>query len=140
MNINEVPAYSSNTLKAQDLGDTEFPLTITGYEIRDVGGKGVSKDTKAVLSFKEAKKGFVLNKTNANTISSMYGPEMENWKGKKIVLYASQTDYSGKQVPCIRVKLPVGTIMNPVLAAMTPAALPGEPSSDESPMVQDVPF
>ncbi|KKM68111.1 hypothetical protein LCGC14_1464250 [marine sediment metagenome] len=139
MNINDVPAYSGNTLKAQDLGSNEFPLTINSYQIQDVGGKGESKDTKAVLSFKEAKKGFVLNKTNANTIASMYGPEMDHWIGKKITLFATQTDFAGKPVPCIRVKLPQSPAASVAFPPSGPQPLPEDAMMDTRPE-QDIPF
>lgn len=113
MNLDEV--FAGSTLKASDVAGREVPLTIRGYEVKDFDdGK------KLALSFNETDKELICNKTNANTIGDMYGPTIEGWVGKQIVLIQSQTDFNGRQVACIRVK--VGVL------AMQPQELPGTPN------------
>ena len=47
----------------------------------------------------------VLNVTNCETISAVYGtPNILEWAGKKIAVYASKTSMGKKTVPCLRVK------------------------------------
>ena len=91
-------------LEALDIGDKiveERTLTIKGVEVRDVGADRVRK---GVLLFEEIERGMVLNKTNSRTVASIYGSETAKWKGKKIVLYRSETSFQNKTVPCIRIR------------------------------------
>jgi hypothetical protein len=61
-------------------------------------------DTKPVLYFVGSEKGFVCNKTNASAIEGMYGPETDDWIGKRITLYPDRTQVGPKLVDCIRVR------------------------------------
>ena len=120
MNINE--AFPSKYLKADVdiLPDVPVHLTITGVEIENVGSAS-KQETKPVLSFKETKKGLVLNKTNATTISKLYGPDTDAWTGKRITLLWKEVEFQGEMTPGIRVSL------------RAPAAAPasnGKPKTD----------
>ena len=98
MNIND--QFPSKWLKASDLqGDT--PVTMS-----HITTETVSDDQLPVLYFQGAQKGLVLNKTNANSISSVYGPETDGWMGKQMVLVSAWTDYQGQRVACIRLNPP----------------------------------
>ncbi len=110
-------SFPSKYLKAQDLpGPT--PVTIDEVRLEVVGTDG--EDPKPVVYFQGAKKGLVLNVTNANTIVDICGSsESEDWKGQKIVLYRTKTDFGGKRVDCIRIE--------------DPATPPQEPGSDDVP-------
>lgn len=99
MNING--AFPSDYLKESDLQGKTFTMTMGRVEIAKLGD-----DQKPILYFQGAEKGLALNKTNANTIADAYGPETDNWHGKKLEVYPSETDYQGKRVPCIRVRIP----------------------------------
>lgn len=103
MNFNNL--FPSDYLKSGDIedGDT-MVLTITGLEMREIG-QGDSAQEKPVLFFEEVEKGLVLNKTNATTITEMYGPETDGWTGKKITLFPTQVDFQGKSTMALRVKL-----------------------------------
>jgi hypothetical protein len=61
---------------------------------------------KPVLYFKGKVKGLPLNMTNAHTISGAYGPEMETWLDKPIVLYPTMVEYQGQQIETIRIEIP----------------------------------
>lgn len=82
MDINGV--FPSKYLKAADLQGKDVTLTIEEVSVEDVGGQGDASDSKPVLFFQGKEKGLVLNKTNANTISGMYGPETD--KDRKSVV------------------------------------------------------
>lgn len=113
MDINDV--FSGTSLKASDLQGREVTVTITAYEVVDF-----DEGKKLSLSFKESEKRLICNKTNGNTIAGLYGTDLDKWIGKPITIFQSQTDYGGKQVPCIRVKLQPP-------APAEPAELPGTP-------------
>lgn len=98
MDINA--AFPSTYLKAADLQGRNVPVIIEYVEMEDIGG-----DHKPVIHFKGKERGLVLNKTNASTIAQMHGSDTDGWAGKSITLFASQTDFQGRSVPCIRVRL-----------------------------------
>ena len=127
-------AFPSNYLKADDLQGRQVPVVIESYAMEDIGD-----DHKPVLRFVGKSKSVVLNKTNATTIAEGYGEEMDNWIGKKLILYPTKTFYAGKQVPCLRIMLPANAPTGTAPAASA-AAKPSElfepPSDDDS----NIPF
>jgi hypothetical protein len=104
MNIDS--AFPSNYLKASDLGDGQPVVTIDRVEIEAVGR---SKEMKPVVYFKGKEKGLVLNKTNGNKIAQITGSkDTDDWHGCQIKLYATETEFGGETVECIRIKPAVG--------------------------------
>lgn len=98
-NINE--AFPSNYLKAADLQGRQVTVTMDRAEYEKIGD-----DRKLILFFKGKEKGMVLNKTNANNIGALYGPNTDDWNGEEIVLFEAMVDFQGKTVPAIRVRAP----------------------------------
>lgn len=84
---------------AELTGDT--PVTIERVAFADVGEEKVNK---GVLFFREFDRGMVLNRTNLKRIIAQHGNETDEWVGKSVVLYPSETDFAGRTVPCIRVR------------------------------------
>ena len=113
MNINELYSSGSDYLKAENLPrGIEVPVTIASYEIVELDGK-----KKMALRFSGKEKGLVLNKTNAMTISHVYGPDSDDWIGKKIFIYSTKVDYAGQMVDAIRARV--------ALAATNEEDIPG---------------
>ena len=103
MNINQ--AFPSNFLRESDLGGKERELTVREVKIEDVG----EGEHKPVLYFKSVDKGLVLNKTNANNlIAGFNSEETTDWQARSCVLYPTTTEFKGKTVPCIRVRVTAG--------------------------------
>lgn len=96
-------AFPSKYLKASDLGDKSYVLTMDKVTIEDVGK---TKDERPILYFLKADKGLVLNKTNANIIAKLYGDDTDAWEGQQIELYPTMVDFGGEQVEAIRVRAP----------------------------------
>jgi len=94
-------AFPSKYLKAADLGDRHIKLIMNRVELEDIG----DDQKKPVLYFTKAKKGLVLNKTNAKTIATAYGDDMDEWDGKEVILYPAMVDFRGDQVEAIRVRI-----------------------------------
>src|SRR5262249_45901746 len=93
--------FPSNFLKAADLKGQRRTVTITKITREEIG-KG--KERKAVVYFAEAKKGLVLNKTNAVKIAKVTGfDDYTQWPGKKIALVATEVEFKGDLTPAIRV-------------------------------------
>ncbi len=100
MNINT--AFPSNYLKASDLGDAQPVVTISHLKMEPIGK---DKEIKPVLYFKGKDKGVVLNKTNAKKITQLLGSDdTDSWEGCKVRLFATETEFGGETVECIRVK------------------------------------
>jgi hypothetical protein len=116
-------AFPSKYLKASDLGENKVLVTIDRVEVADVGsGK---KEVKPVLFFRGKDKGLVLNKTNAKKIASILGTdETDEWIGGKVVLYATETEFQGETVDCVRVTAP------PKGSAQAKPAPPPPPTAD----------
>ena len=100
MNIND--AFPSKYLKASDLQGHNISVTIGNVVTEDIG-KG---DEKLIIYFQGHKKGMVLNKTNANNIGILYGPETEDWVGQPIIIFEAMVDFQGKTVPALRIRGP----------------------------------
>lgn len=93
-------AFPSDFLKAADLNGREVSVEMSHVEMKEFTG-----EQKPVLYFTGKDKGMVLNKTNCNTICDIYGPDSSDWNGKTVTLFPAQTDYQGRQVACVRVKI-----------------------------------
>ena len=63
-------------------------------------------EQKPVLWFTNHQKGLILNKTNNRTLRGSFGDDMEKWAGKVIFVYPTQTDFGGKTVGALRVRIP----------------------------------
>jgi hypothetical protein len=97
-------AFPSKYLKSTDLQGRNISLTIDRVEVEEVGF-GREKDHKPVVYFQRTKKGFVLNRTNSNTIKAAYGRDTDGWIGKPVVLFPAMVDFAGDTVEAIRVRV-----------------------------------
>ncbi len=89
-------------LAAEDLtGDTL--VTIESAFMTKVGEK---REDKGAVKFKEFSRAMVINRTNVKRLIDLLGGETDAWVGKQITIYPSETDFAGKTVPCLRVKVP----------------------------------
>lgn len=127
MNINA--AFPSKYIKAAEVPEDGLSLVIDRVEVEDVDGKGAHKP---VVYFRKAKKGLVLNVTNAKKIAQLVGSQdTDEWSGKAITLYQSETEYAGDTVACVRVR----AAKNGAAPKPQPKPEPVEELNDE-----DVPF
>lgn len=100
MNIES--AFPSNYLKASDLGEAQPVVTIDRVEIEAIGR---NKEMKPVIYFQGKEKGLVLNKTNATKIAGLVGSkDTDDWHGCRVRIYATETEFGGETVECIRIK------------------------------------
>lgn len=116
----QVPTRKKNTmsnlanafgsfLKHADLAGEAILLTIERCEFEQVG-QGQSAETKPVLHFEgNRNKPMVLNKTNSDVLIDAFGPETDDFPGKVIEAFPTKTDYQGRRVDCIRLRVPEST-------------------------------
>lgn len=117
MNINKL--FPSKYLKSDDFDQGERTMTMSHVDVESMQQSG---EEKPCLYFIEEERGMVLNRTNAATIEGLYGGETSAWDGKPIAVYRATTNFSGRRVPCIRVKAPAGA--PPAAPSPQPAAAP----------------
>ena len=96
MKIDEM--FPSRFLKSSDLSGRDLTATIN-----EIAEEMFREDKKFVLVFQECKP-LILNKTNARTISLLYGEDTENWLGKKITLFTTEVSFRGETTVGIRVR------------------------------------
>jgi hypothetical protein len=91
--------FGGSYLKASDVKQ-ETALTIKQAKIEKLDDR-----KKIVVYFDEVEKGLVLNKINTSRITKQLGTsETDEWPASKITIFATEVEYDGKDVPCIRVK------------------------------------
>ncbi len=94
----------SNYLRAEDIKqDRKFRIKAVTEEMFERDG---SKEKKLVLWFTNDERGLVLNKTNIRTLRGAFGDDTTAWVGKIIVVFPAMTDFRGKMVPGLRVRIP----------------------------------
>jgi len=96
MKINSL--FPSKYLRASDL-DGDTPVTMKSLIMEEI-----NEDKKPVLYFREEAKGLVLNKTNGKIIGRLFGEEVDDWIGQRIVLFPTEVDFRGETVDAIRVR------------------------------------
>ena len=85
---------------------------------------------KDVIWFEEAEAGLVLNKVNTVTLVEIAGTDdSDQMIGTKVVIFKTTTEFSGKQVDCLRLRAP----------KVTPAKEP-EPPAAANGGLDDIPF
>jgi hypothetical protein len=80
-------------------------VTIKSWTRKDVIGEDGKKKEHTVLFFQENVKPLVLNRTNGKTIQKIYDtPNIEEWVGKKIQLYATKVKAFGEMKEAVRIR------------------------------------
>jgi len=96
--------FDRDYIGSWDLNGRDVVVTIAKVEAKELTSQGNRKTRKPVVFFEGKEKGLALNKTNAKAVAGMYGTKTEEWVGKKITLYPTQTAFGHETVDCIRVR------------------------------------
>jgi hypothetical protein len=85
--------------------DVKIPQILT---IADVTQELVGQERKLrpVTSFRGEKKMLILNKTNAFALESLFGDDVDDWRGQRIELYSERVPFQGKLTDAVRVRVP----------------------------------
>lgn len=100
MKINEM--FSSKYLKAADLGGKQYTVVVDRVLMEKIVEE---EPEKACIYFSGSDKGMVLNKTNALELASVYGEDTDLWVGKPVVLFTQKTQFQGKVVDGLRLRV-----------------------------------
>lgn len=82
--------------------DLTVKITSVGQE-KVKGEKG--KEEMCTVAHLEGQKPFIINRTNAKTITKLYGtPYIEDWVGKLITIFPTTCSVAGETVECLRIR------------------------------------
>lgn len=95
-------AFPSKWLKVENLNNQPMLSTI-GTCAMETYQDGSSAPA---ITLQGSEKMFGLNKTNANTLVTLFGDDSDAWAGKQIEFYPATTNFQSKIVPCIRLRAP----------------------------------
>lgn len=136
-NIHDV--FPSKYLKSADLKGSQPILIFERVEIEEMR----AGEEALVAYFRGREKGMVVNKSKANILASVYGPETENWIGEYVQLYETTVDFQGKRTPSIGIKIPTKAEQREFeakhgnkVATAPPSKQPAHATSDDD----EVPF
>ena len=97
MNINE--AFPAAFINAASLNGQKHTVKIESFSREEMPGG----EEKPVVHFKDKGPGLILNRTNATTLSAMFGDETDSWIGKSIELRTEKVNFKGEMRDGIRV-------------------------------------
>jgi hypothetical protein len=100
-------AFGSSFLRTEDLNGEDLTVTIDTIEMQEIRNPdGGGTEGKPVLKFLDYPKSVILNNINWTSIETAYGPESDDWYGKAIVIFPTQTQFGNRVVPCMRIRVP----------------------------------
>lgn len=129
MHVDEM--IPSKYIKASDLKGRGHVVVISHLEQAEFKDQKTGKEQKKwVVFFVGKQKGMTLNVVNLKKVAKLHGPESNQWPGKSIEIYPTETSFGGEEVDCIRIR----EAQSPAVApAPQPAPPPPQPrqSHDE---------
>jgi hypothetical protein len=135
MNLNDM--FPSKYLKAADLEGKTVVCKIEGIIPELIKSNEGPDERKAVMYVQGSKKGLILNRTNAGVLGGLYGPETDEWTGKRVTMFVCPVVFQGRTVDAIRLKAPPPAAAKPATPA--PVALASNPDAAD-PTDDDLPF
>jgi len=100
MHVNQMFPPKGNFLKSEDI-TAPTHVTIAGLEEIDM-----DTETVYALVLQGMDKKLRLNKTNAETLAMMYGPDSAYWTGQQVVVVTEPVTFQGKPFNAIRLRNP----------------------------------
>ena len=94
----------SRFLRAEDVPQEKTLRIKSATE--ELIGAAAEREQKLVLWFTNTEKGLVLNRTNNRAIRAAYGDDTAGWAGKLVTLFQTMSDFKGRLVPALRVRIP----------------------------------
>lgn len=97
--------FPGRFIKAGEFSGKQVTMTIKAVFLDELEKEDSTTHTTPIVTFQETTRQWVLIKTNAQCLVAMWGPETDNWIGKRVTLYPER-DASGLSDSglCIRVK------------------------------------
>lgn len=102
--INEIYKSNSDNIKAEDIGNNMWTMTIKSADVKSFDN---GAERKLVLAFQEWDKQLPLNITNARAIADLYGHNSNDWIGKQIMLFSMPVKFQDRMVNAVRIRAPM---------------------------------
>ena len=116
--------FPSRYVKSEDV-DHPIALVIRDVVLENVAPDGAPAEEKPVVYFTGARKGLVLNRTNAGVLAELFGDEIEGILGRVIELYVdTSVMFRGERVSGLRLRAAAEPADPP--PAARPIADPGD--------------
>lgn len=97
--------FPSKYICADDLKGKDRVLTIADVVKEEMYDRKERREVlKPVVYFAEAKKGLVLNITTARIVEKLHGKTIDDWKGKRIIVYPTEELSYGEMKDVVRVR------------------------------------
>src|SRR6516164_7385662 len=120
--------YGSKYLGAADIGDKKIRTRIGKVRKETMPQQGSKPErAKFVIYFTTLDKPMVLNATNKNALVDKLGKVPANWIGAEVGLYTENTQFAGKTVKGLRLRV-LGPAKTTAKAAPVKAAKPATPT------------
>ena len=119
--------YGSKYLSASDLGDKKIRTRIGKIRKEAMRQQSGAERSKFVIYFTTLDKPMVLNATNKNVLVDALGKVPASWGGADIGLYTENTQFAGKPVKGLRLRV-LGPAKTTAKAAPVKAAKPATPA------------
>lgn len=94
---------SSAYIGADDLDGKAHSLTVAKVVLRDLLNEKGDTERRGIILFANARKGLIINVTNALCLEAMFGPDPRALVGKRITIAPEMDKLQGKPTPCVRV-------------------------------------
>lgn len=95
--------FKGEHISAAEFAGKTPTLTIEQVALVQMEDEKKGTKEKGVIHFRETKRGWVMNRTNAECLAAMFGPETDRWTGKRVKLQAVEVQFGKERVPGIRV-------------------------------------
>jgi|GEM_PF-1493289 len=97
--------FPGRFIKAGEMDGKPTTLTIKDVYLDQLEGEDGREKPQAVVAFEQINREWALNKTNAQCLVAMWGPDSGEWIGKRVTLFP-ENDASGLSDSgvCIRIK------------------------------------
>jgi len=97
--------FPGRFIKAGEMSGKPVTMTIADVYLDHLEGEDGREKPQAIVAFKETKREWALNKTNAQCLLAMWGQDSGDWVAKRVTLFAER-DASGLSDSglCLRVK------------------------------------
>lgn len=82
--------FPGRFIKAGDFHGREVTLTIAAVRIEELPSDQGGMRAKGIIGFDRAKKEWVLNRTNGESLKAMWGRDTGEWIGKRVTLYPAE--------------------------------------------------
>ncbi len=97
--------FPGRFVRAADFKGRDVDVTISMVVLEDLPDDKGKMEGKGVVTLRETKKKWILNRTNAEWLKELYGNDTDLWIGKRITIYPDASVTIGsKKVGGIRVR------------------------------------